>query len=100
MATYSEKHSGANKGPVATGPQFVEVRRASGIDFHLTCGGPEKRYIMESMCGGVAVLDYDNDGWLDILLVDGSTLKDLHSGKCHRPRIYFFKQKTAYEIDM
>ena len=33
-------------------------------------------------------LDYDNDGWLDILLVDGSTLEDLHSGKCHRPKIY------------
>jgi len=33
---------------------FADVTRASGIDFHLTCGGREKRYIMESMCGGVA----------------------------------------------
>jgi len=53
---------------------FVDVTQAAGIDFHLTCGSPEKRYIMESMCGGVAVFDYDNDGWMDILLVNGSTL--------------------------
>ena len=95
-ATYSAKHSAANKGPGATGPQFVDVTRASGIDFHLTCGGPEKRYIMESMCGGVAVLDYDNDGWLDILLVDGSTLEDRHSGKCHRPKVYRNNQDGTF----
>ena len=62
---------------------FFDVTRASGIDFHLTCGSPEKRYIMESMCGGVAVLDYDNDGWMDIFLVNGSTLEDMRAGKCH-----------------
>ena len=67
---------------------FTDVTRASGIDFHLTCGGAEKRYIMESMCGGLAVFDYDNDGWMDILLIDGATLEDLHSGKCHLPRLY------------
>ncbi|HET7442042.1 MAG TPA: CRTAC1 family protein, partial [Terriglobales bacterium] len=66
----------------------MDVTRAAGIDFHLTCGGPEKRYIMESMCGGVAVFDYDNDGWMDILLVDGSTLADLKAGKCHASKLY------------
>jgi enediyne biosynthesis protein E4 len=68
--------------------RFVDVTQSSGINFHLTCGGAEKRYIMESMCGGIAIFDYDNDGWMDILLVDGSTLEDLHSGKCHRPKLY------------
>src|SRR5258708_4153427 len=67
---------------------FADVTRASGIDFHLTCGGLEKRYIMESVCGGVAVFDYDNDGWMDIFLVDGSTLEDLRAGKCHRGKLY------------
>ncbi|MGH9671470.1 MAG: CRTAC1 family protein, partial [Terriglobales bacterium] len=52
---------------------FLDVTRAAGLDFHLTCGGAEKRYIMESLCGGVAFLDFDNDGWLDIFLVKGST---------------------------
>jgi hypothetical protein len=68
--------------------QFVDVTRAAGIDFHLTCGGPEKRYILESMCGGVAFLDYDNDGWLDILLVNGSTLEDLRRGTSPASKLY------------
>jgi enediyne biosynthesis protein E4 len=74
----------ASAGPIS----FTDVTRASGIDFHLTCGGSEKRYIMESMCGGVAVFDYDNDGWMDIFLVNGSTLEDLRAGKCHPSKLY------------
>jgi enediyne biosynthesis protein E4 len=67
---------------------FTDVTQAAGIDFHLVCGGPEKRYIMESMCGGIAVFDYDNDGWMDILLVNGSTLEDLKANKCHPSKLY------------
>jgi len=70
------------------GISFIDVAQAAGIDFHLTCGSPEKRYIMESMCGGVAVLDYDNDGWMDIFLVNGSTLEDMKAGKCHPGKLY------------
>jgi len=72
----------------SAGVTFEDVTRAAGINFHLTCGGPQKLYIMESMCGGVAVFDYDNDGWMDILLVDGSTLADLRAGRCHHVGLY------------
>jgi len=72
----------------ASGISFTDITRAAGLNFHLTCGGPQKRYIMESMCGGIAVFDYDNDGWMDILLVNGSTLEDLKAGKCHPSRLY------------
>jgi len=68
--------------------QFQDVTRAAGIDFHLTCGGPEKRYIMESLCGGVAFLDYDNDGWLDIFLANGSTVGDLQRGAQPNFKLY------------
>ncbi|HEV2021646.1 MAG TPA: CRTAC1 family protein, partial [Terriglobales bacterium] len=68
--------------------QFQDVTRASGIDFHLTCGGPEKRYIMESLCGGGAFLDYDNNGWLDIFLANGSTVSDLHHGAQPNFKLY------------
>src|SRR5258706_1031984 len=67
---------------------FVDVASAAGIDFHLTCGGKEKLYILETQCGGAAAFDYDNDGWMDILLVDGSTIEDYRAGKCHLPRLY------------
>jgi hypothetical protein len=72
----------------ASPPLFADVTRAAGIDFHLTCGSLEKLYIVETMCGGAAAFDYDNDGWMDILLIDGSTLADYRAGKCHPPRLY------------
>ncbi len=73
----------------ATNPQlFVDVTHIAGIDFRLSCGSSEKLYIIETQCGGAAALDYDNDGWMDILLVDGSTLVDYRAGKCHPPRLF------------
>jgi hypothetical protein len=74
--------------PVTTPPLFVDVTQAAGIDFRLTCGSKEKLYIVETQCGGAAAFDFDNDGWIDILLVDGSTLADYRAGKCHPPRLY------------
>ena len=67
---------------------FVDVTRAAGIDFHLNCGSKEKLYIVETQCGGAAAFDYDNDGWMDILFVDGSYIEDYRAGKCHPPRLY------------
>jgi enediyne biosynthesis protein E4 len=68
--------------------RFTDVTRAAGIDFHLTCGTADKEFIMDSMCGGGAVFDFDNDGWMDIYLSDGSTLADLKSGKCHTGKLF------------
>jgi hypothetical protein len=69
-------------------PLFVDVTRAAGIDFHLNCGSKEKLYILETQCGGAAAFDFDNDGWMDILLVDGSSIEDYRAHKCHPPRLY------------
>ena len=60
--------------PAAPPVQFTDVTRAAGIDFKLFCGGKDKLYIIETVCGGVAFFDYDNDGWMDLLLVNGYTL--------------------------
>ncbi len=49
--------------------QFTDITEKAGITFtHVSA--PEKKYIVESMSGGVALLDYDNDGYLDIYLVN------------------------------
>jgi len=72
----------------ASAIRFQDITRAAGIDFHLTCGSAEKRYIMEAMCGGAAFFDYDNDGWLDLLLVNGSSIEDMTAGKCHSSKLY------------
>jgi hypothetical protein len=52
---------------------FTDITAASGITFKHVAS-PEKRYIVESMSGGVALFDYDNDGDLDIYLVNSLTV--------------------------
>ncbi len=83
-----QKSKLAAKAPAPSAPLFVDVTRAAGIDFHLNCGSKEKLYIVETQCGGAAAFDYDNDGWLDILLIDGSSIEDYKAGKCHPPKLY------------
>ena len=53
--------------------QFDDVSTPSGLDFKLVSGTPEKPYILESMAGGVGFIDYDDDGWIDIYLVNGAS---------------------------
>jgi len=50
---------------------------------------PRKDFIVETNGSGVALLDYDNDGWLDIYLVNGSTL-DALAGKAPSPHSALF----------
>lgn len=52
---------------------FDDVSDAVGVQFIQT-SAPEKKYILESMSGGVALLDVDNDGWQDIYLVNSLTV--------------------------
>jgi enediyne biosynthesis protein E4 len=53
---------------------FSDVAHTAGLDkFHHKAGAPEKNTILETPGSGVALLDYDNDGWLDIYLLNGST---------------------------
>ena len=52
---------------------FQDVTASSGLGKFLhQSGSPEKTMILESVGSGVALLDYDNDGWLDIYLLNGS----------------------------
>jgi len=65
---------------------FTDITKQAGLDrFHHRSGSSEKTTIIETPGSGVAVLDYDNDGWLDIYLVNGSTV-DALKGKESPPR--------------
>ena len=74
--------------PPAAPAIFEDATTKAGIRFHLTCGSTQKLYIMETLCGGVALFDYDRDGWTDIFLVNGSTLDALRNGKHPPSQLY------------
>jgi enediyne biosynthesis protein E4 len=69
-------------------PQFEDVAARSGINFrHINV--PEKKYIVESMGGGVILIDFDRDGWPDIFFTNNPSveqqLKGIHaSGALYR----------------
>jgi hypothetical protein len=65
--------------------RFVEVAAKAGIDHPILYGAPRpKDFILESIGCGCAFLDYDNDGWIDILVLGGSTLTGSDPGITNR----------------
>ena len=69
---------------------FEDVTQASGLSsWRHEMGTPQKKYILETDGSGVGLIDYDNDGWLDIYLVNGSTY-DAISGKRTPPHAALF----------
>src|ERR1700684_3684021 len=87
----SEKRPITAGGFVKTGPViFKDIAEKAGLTtWHHPMGTPQKNYILETTGSGVALLDYDNDGWLDIYLVNGSTF-DALSGKTQAPQAALF----------
>src|SRR5271166_3247386 len=60
-------------------PQFEDVAPQAGLTVpHIS--SPDKKYILESMSGGVGLIDCDNDGKLDIITVNGSTVERYRRG--------------------
>src|SRR5271165_3652315 len=54
------------------GFRLVNVTKAAGIDFEHNSGAFDAKFLPETLGAGCAFLDYDGDGWLDILLVNGT----------------------------
>lgn len=56
--------------------QFSDVTKAVGIAFAHRNSATSNKYLVETMGGGVALLDYDNDGRLDVFLTNGAKIDD------------------------
>jgi len=67
--------------------RLTEISRQAGITFKHVFS-PEKKYIAESMSGGVALFDYDNDGYLDIYFVNSLTVDLAKSHQKTRSALY------------
>ncbi len=74
------------KPPIAN---FVDTAEKSGLTMTQVFGGKDtKKYIIETTGTGVAIFDYDNDGWLDIFLVNGTTLEGFPAGTAPTNHLY------------
>ena len=69
-------------------PQFVDITDEAGIDFVHNSGAFGEKYLPETMGTGCAFIDYDNDGWQDLLLVNGKDWEGHPTGKSQSMSLY------------
>src|SRR5947207_7460464 len=86
-------------------PKFIDTTSLVGIRFRNMASHTSKKYLIETMAPGVALFDYDNDGRLDIFVVNGAPLTDptpkgaipQKSGPKYWNRLYHQKQDGTFE---
>src|SRR6202022_5126636 len=81
----------AKKSSPATKPPayFTDVAKEAGLTMMNVFGGVDtKKYIIETTGTGVAIFDYDNDGWPDIFIVNGTTLDGPSGDKAPTNHLY------------
>lgn len=88
---------GAEQPPVLSefGVQFSDVTEEAGIDFRHNSGRAGAKWLPETMGPGVAFIDADGDGWLDVLIVNGKDWKA--SGRRSTAKLYRNKQDGTFE---
>lgn len=68
-------------------PQLTDIYAKTGINFIHT-SDPQKKYIVESMSGGVLLIDYDRDGWQDIYFTNAPTVEMVLKGEKSKSLLY------------
>jgi enediyne biosynthesis protein E4 len=74
-------------GPIPNYPQLVDITKSTGINFDHK-SSPEADYIAESMSGGVALIDYDGDGWPDIYFTNAQSVDMAQHGVKSRSALF------------
>ncbi len=76
----------SNPKPLA---HFTDIAKKAGLTDSVVFGGVDtKKYIIETTGTGVAIFDYDNDGWPDIFIVNGTSLNASPSGRAPTSHLY------------
>ena len=63
--------------PPAVAAWFTDVAPRSNLAYRTLNDYTGRKYFPQPMCGGVAALDYDNDGWMDLFFTNGAKLPEL-----------------------
>jgi hypothetical protein len=69
-------------------PRFVDVAGQAGLVFHHTNGASPEKHLAETMGSGGLFFDYDNDGWIDVFLVDGGSFANPAVARQARHRLF------------
>ena len=85
--------------PAAASPLFVESAAATGLSFTHVTGATGQSYMPEQMGAGVALFDYDNDGDLDVFLVQGGPLDAASTGRTNGPSCRLFRNDLTIGPD-
>src|SRR5439155_14097178 len=76
---------------------FVDVAQRARLTSPVIYGGLDrKKYIIETNGCGVAFLDYDNDGWMDIFLLNGTRLEEFPKGKEPTNKLYHNERDGSF----
>ena len=76
----------------------MNTAREAGLTAVTVYGGKERnQYLLETTGAGVAVLDIDSDGWLDIFLVNGSALEGFPPGQAPTGHLYRNRRDRTFE---
>jgi len=67
---------GASSAPSGAEVQFTDITERSKLDFTQQNSATSNKYLLETMSGGVALFDYDNDGRLDMFFTNGAVIAD------------------------
>ena len=84
--------------PPTSDPGFTNIARDAGLDMTTVFGGREKNnFLLETTGTGVAMLDYDGDGWLDLFFVNGSTFEGFAPGAEPTNHLYRNRGNRTFE---
>ena len=79
-----QKHAADNRTTV----RFSDATRESGIDFRHVNGASADKHLVETIGSGGLFFDFDDDGWIDVFLVDGGSIADPAVARTARHRLY------------
>jgi hypothetical protein len=89
--------TGQRQDTAGTPVQFIDITHAAGVDFRHVNGASPDKHLVETIGSGGLFFDYDNDGWIDIFLVDGGSIADPTVARQAQHRLYRNRRNGTFE---